>query len=536
MPCSDELEADYVVVGGGTAGCILASRLSERADTRIVLIEAGPRDWNPKIHIPIGFSRLLNDGSVNWCYETEPQEQLNGRRIPWPRGKVIGGSSSINGMVWVRGDPEDFDEWSRLTGDPSWSWDGVKPYFTKLEAAPEDQDARLGRSGVFPLETTHIRNPAVEAFLAACKERGLPSCAGLAISDRSSSGHYLTTTYKGLRVSSAKAYLRPARHRSNLRIVSGTHVSSILFDDHNVANGVRICRGGNRAEIRARHGVVLAAGVINSPQLLMLSGIGPAEQLKEHGLPVRKNLGEVGRNLCDHFGVRVVPRIEPPVSVNSDFRRPWRFLVYALQYAVLREGPLTMGGAHAGAFFAPCGDSRPTMQVNFLPLSVKGSGWNFHSFSAVTANVCQLRPASKGQVTLRSTDPRDAPAMDPDYLGEPADREAMISGVRFVKSLLQDPAFRGPMGAREFMPDPDIRSDHDILEFMRRNGSTVFHPVGTCRMGADPGSVVTSKGTVRGTQRLWVADASIMPSIPSGNTNAATAMIAERLSECIRDG
>lgn len=534
MNTSSDSEAGYVVVGGGTAGSIVAARLSEQADTKVILLEAGPRDWNPKVHIPIGFSRLLTDRSLNWCYETEPQQYLNNRRVSWPRGKVIGGSSSINGMIWVRGDPGDFDEWSRITEDANWSWQAVQPYFQRLEAASGDCDGRLGRSGAIPLEVTSVRNPAVEAFIAAGLERGLPKRDGLVISDTCGIGRFLTTTRNGLRVSSAKAYLHPARHRANLRVLCGAHVSEILFDDGRNAIGVRAALNGRTTVVRANRGVVLSAGTINSPQLLMLSGIGPSAHLKERGLQVLLDVPEVGRNLSDHFGVRIITRIALPVSVNSDFRRPWRLLAYALQYALFRNGPLTMGGAHAGAFLAPCGTSRPTIQVNFLPLSAKGSGFDFHPFSAVTANVCQMRPASKGQITLRSTDPFAAPVMDPNYLGEESDRETMKSAIRTVREFLRDPAFCEPMGATEHLPGAEVQSDQEVLDYMRQHGSTVFHPVGTCRMGADSASVVTSNGAVRGTDRLWIADASIMPTIPSCNTNAATAMIAERIAECIR--
>ena len=535
MNTSNDSEAGYVVVGGGTAGSIVAARLSEQADTKVILLEAGPRDWNPKVHIPIGFSRLLNDRSVNWCYETEPQQYLNGRRIAWPRGKVVGGSSSINGMVWVRGDPGDFDEWSRVTGDANWAWQAVQPHFQRLEAASGDCDCRLGRSGAIPIEMPSARNPAVEAFIAAGLERGLPRRDGLVIADTCGIGRFLTTTRNGLRVSSAKAYLRPARHRANLRVLNGAHVSEILFDEGRIAIGVRATLKGRATVVRASRGVVLSAGTINSPQLLMLSGIGPSAHLREYGLQVRLDKPEVGRNLCDHFGVRIITRIALPVSVNSDFRRPWRLLVYALKFALFRNGPLTMGGAHAGAFLAPCGSSRPTIQVNFLPLSVRGSGWDFHPFSAVTANVCQMRPASKGQITLRSADPLAAPAIDPNYLGEESDKETMKSAIRTVREFLRDRAFCEPMGAKEYLPGAEVQSDQELIDYMRQHGSTVFHPVGTCRMGADGASVVTSNGAVRGTDRLWIADASIMPTIPSCNTNAATAMIAERIVECIRD-
>ena len=534
MSANDIPDADYVIVGAGTAGCILAARLSEKTDTRVILIEAGPSDWNPLLHIPIGFSKLLYNRTLNWRYETCQQDQLCDRSIYWPRGKVLGGSSSINGMIWVRGDNVDFDDWARLTKDPRWSWNSVQPYFKKLEAASAREDERLGRSGKIALATTDVRNKAVDAFIAAGEERGLPRRTGMAISDRMGVGHYLTTTKNGRRISSSRAYLKDASRRDNLIILTGTRVSSVLFDDNNVAVGVRAHRGRSAFDIHSRGGVVLAAGAINSPQLLMLSGIGQSAQLKKHGIPVRRDASEVGRNLRDHLGVRVMTRIRPPITVNSDFLRPWRLIGYGLQYALARKGPLTMGGAYAGAFFSPETDSRPTMQVHFLPLTMKGCGWNLHKFSAVTANVCKLRPKSVGEITLTSNNHRDAPKIDPNYLSDPVDQASMVSGVRYVRDIFNSRAFAGPMEPQEFAPGPDIRSEGEILDYVRGNSSTVFHPVGTCRMGDDSVSVVTPEGRVRGANKLWIADASIMPTIPSGNTNAATAMIAERVSDFIR--
>lgn len=535
MTTGSDMEADYVVIGGGTSGSIVASRLSEQSNVSVILLEAGPQDRSLKVHIPIGFSRLLTDPYLNWCYETEPQQHLNGRRIAWPRGKVIGGSSSINGLIWTRGDPEDYDEWSHITGDGRWAWQALQPYFQRLEATNCDYDERLGRSGAIPLEIPPVRNLAVEAFIAAGAKRGLPRREGLVFSDACGVGRYLTTTRKGLRVSSAKAYLYPARHRSNLRILSGALVSRILFDDKRTTSGVTAVLEGQSKHFRARCGVVLTAGTINTPQLLMLSGIGPGTHLRDCGVPVQLDLPEVGQNLRDHLGVRIINRIKPPVSVNSDFRRPWRLLFHALKFALFRTGPLTMGGAHAGAFLAMNTTSRPNIQVNFLPLSVKGPGWDFHPFSAVTANVCQMRPASKGQIKLRSSDAFAAPVIDPNYLGEETDRETMVSAIRYVRELLQEPAFSQPMGAQEFMPGAKVQDDDALLDYIREQVSTVFHPVGTCRMGQDRTSVVTSKGAVRGIGRLWIADASIMPTIPSCNINASTAVIAERVAEHIRE-
>lgn len=534
MTNTSELNADYIVVGAGTAGCILAARLSETATNRVILIEAGPKDRNPLIHIPIGFSKLLYNKSVNWKYSTTPQAGLHNRQVYWPRGKVLGGSSAINGLIWVRGDPQDFDGWAELTGDKRWSWEASQPYFQRCEAAATGSDDRLGRRGAIPLSATRVKNRAVDSFLEAAQATGLDHKTSLAISDASGVGHYLTTSRHGRRMSSAAAYLKEAAKRQNLTIITGSQVSEILFDADNTATGVRLNEGDATREVHARRGVVLSAGTIGSPQLLMLSGIGDADHLQSHGIPTRVNAPEVGRNMQDHFGARVMARIAPPVTVNSDFRRPWRLVQHALRYALHRDGPLSMGGAYAGAFFSPTGETRPSMQVHFLPLTMRGTGWQFHSFSGVTANVCQLRPKSRGAITLKSSNFRDHAVIDPAYLSDPQDQTAMVNGVQFVRKMLQNPAFADPMQAQEFAPGPDASSQEDTLNYIRECGNTVFHPTGSCRMGSDPASVVTPQGKVRGAQKLWVADASIMPTIPSGNTNAATAMIAEQISEIVR--
>ncbi len=525
---------DFLVIGGGTAGCILAARLSENEDVKVVLIEAGPRDRNPLIHIPIGFSKLMHNRKLNWGYHTRPQDHLNARSIYWPRGKVLGGSSSINGMIWVRGCDTDFDEWASVTNDSMWAWDNVQPYFRKLEAAETDVDERLGTAGRIPLTTPKARSVAVDAFVSAAETMGLQRQNGMAIADRHTAGSYLVTAANGLRVNAVKAYLRRAGQRRNLQVLTNSHVQKILLDRGNAATGILLHRDGATHELRCQRGVVLAAGAINSPQILMLSGVGRASHLKRHGIEVRLDAPGVGQNLQDHLGVRVMARVKPAVTINSDFRRPWRLLGHCMTYALTRSGPISVGGAYAGAFFSPSGRARPSMQVHFLPLALKGPGWDFYPFSAVTANVCQLAPKSTGEVALQSSNHMDAPLIDPNYLSHPEDQEMMVAGVRYVRRIFEAPSFRDSLHAREFAPGPDIQGDDDILDFVRGAATTVYHPVGTCRMGSDATAVVSSKGRVNGVERLWIADASIMPTIVSGNTNAATAMIAERISECIR--
>ena len=526
-------EADVIIVGAGTAGCVLAARLSEDPDLRVLVVEAGRADRNPWIHIPAGFSRLLGDAGLDWCYETESQAGLTGRTVRWPRGKVVGGSSAINGMVWVRGAPQDFDRWAAAVGDPAWSWTEAEALFRTCEAAPSDADARLGRDGRMPLSRPRHDHPLVSAFIEAGVNAGLAERRDLGISDRNGVGPYLTTIRRGLRVSAAGAYLKPALRRGNVELATASTVCGLALASGHRAVGVRLDRLGTSVLVRARRGVVLAAGAVDTPKLLMLSGIGSGPDLARLGIPIVVESPDVGRNLQDHFGVRVIAEVARPVTINDDFRRPWRLAGHVLRYAIARTGPMAMGGAYAGAFFSRDGGDRPDMQIHFLPLSGERRGWTFHRFSGVTANVCQLRPASRGRIGLGSADPAAPPCIDPGYLSDERDRKAIVAGLRFTRELFHHPPFSTTYGAEERMPGERCASDAALLDYARTTGSTVFHPVGTCRMGKHDG-VVDSSFRVRGARNLWVADASVMPHLPSGNTNAATLMLAERAARVLK--
>jgi choline dehydrogenase len=531
MLIHEQDNADIIIVGAGTAGCVLAARLSEDPNLRVLIVEAGPMDRNPWIHIPVGFSRLLHHKRLNWCYETVAQASLGGRQIFWPRGKTVGGSGAINGMIWVRGAPEDYNCWAEQTGDKRWSWEGVQGDFKTCEAAPSNADERLGREGSVVLAPPKPLNDLAKAFIEAGENIGLPVRSDLAISDSIGIGEYLTTVHNGVRVSAATAYLKPVLGRKNLTLMTDSLVASVELDKDKTATGIRIRHKSKDRLFGAKQGVVMSGGAINSPQLLMLSGIGDGGHLRANGIETVVHLAGVGRNLQDHYGTRMIARISEPITVNDDFRRPWRLVKHGLNYAFRRRGPMTIGGAVAGAYLSTEMENKtPDIQIHFLPLSSRGKGWSFHSFSGVTANVCQLRPRSRGHIALRSSDPESPPDINPNYLSHVWDQKTHVEGLRLTRKLFEAAPFSTRFSAREEMPGPDCMNDEELLDYARANGSTVFHPVGTCSMGQDKNAVVDTEFRVRGTNKLWVADASVIPNIPSGNTNAAVMMLAEKAS------
>jgi choline dehydrogenase len=527
--------ADIIIVGAGTAGCVLADQLSRFQHHKVLLLEAGPRDWNPWIHIPVGFSRLLHNKGVNWCFTTESQHELAERRLHWPRGRVLGGSGAINGMVWVRGQPNDYDAWAESTGDPGWAWHSVEPIFRAIEAVPNDADERLGRAGEMPLSRLPVSHPLVRAFIRAAAGQGYPQRGELSISDDEGFGEYLISTRSGIRASPATIYLKPAMKRPNLKVATLTRVLSMDFGDDRV-RAVNILVGTQRQAVYARRAIVLSAGAVGSPHLLMLSGIGPGDSLRRAGIKPHLDIPGVGGNLQDHFGVRVVGRTNKPLTVNDDFRRPWRLIGHAVRYAVTRGGPMAIGGAYAGAFYRSGENVRyPDIQLHFLPLSSQQPGWRFDAFSGFTVNVCHLRPFSRGRITLRSADPLAAPSIDPGYLSDPRDLAVLVKGLQIARRILREAPLSTEYGAIEQRPGVQVQDSEELIDYIRATGQTVYHPVGTCRMGADVESVVTPQLRVRGIRNLWIIDASIMPTIPSGNTHAAVLMLAHRGAQFVSD-
>ncbi len=522
---------DFIVVGAGTSGCVLANRLTARGDVTVALLEAGPADRSPWLKIPIGFSRTFRDPKVNWCFETTPQESLGGRRIFWPRGKVLGGSSSINGMIHIRGHPEDFDAWASA-GLEDWSWQRVLPYFRRAEGQLCDMGDVYGSDGPIAISELPVRNGATAAFVDSAVNAGLPRVRTFNTDTQEGAGNFQINTRHGLRDSAASAYLRPARARPNLTVLTHAHVTRIDVREGR-AVGVHWMTAGQSTYLAARRGVILAAGAVGSPAILQLSGIGDPVDLGRAGVGVVHASPLVGKNLQDHFGTRYIARLSRPITVNDDFRRPWRLAQHALRYALSRSGQIAIGGAEAGAFARSSErEMRPDLQFHFLPLSNERAGWSFHPFSGVTANICQLRPFSRGTVRIASADPMQPPDIDPRYLDDPRDGAALVAGLRLARRIFATAPLRD-LVAQEHSPGAGIETDDEILAHVRAHGSTVFHPVGTCAMGMSRDSPLDAECRVRGLAGLRVVDASSMPSIVSGNTNAAVLMLAERMAERI---
>ena len=524
-------EFDYVIVGAGSAGCVLANRLTANGKHKVLLLEAGPKDTNIWIHVPIGYGKLFKEKTVNWMYQTEPEPGLHGRQVFQPRGKVLGGSSSINGLLYVRGQHEDYDRW-RQRGNVGWGYDDVLPYFKKAENQQRGADDYHGTGGPLSVSDWRHEDPLSEAFVKAAVESGIPFNPDFNGASQEGAGFFQTTTRGGRRASSAFCYLRPAKQRSNLTIETSAQAARILFEGRK-ATGVEYKQNGQRRTARARKEVLVSSGAYNSPQLLQLSGVGPAELLKSHGIGVVLDSPGVGNDLQDHMQVRIVMRCAKPVTVNDALNNPVRRVMAGARYALTRSGPLTVAAGTSGAFFKTNPRlATPDIQIHFIPFSTDKMGEKLHSFSGFTASVCQLRPESRGSLKIRSADPSAPPEIRINYLSTETDRTAFIDGIRMLRKILAAPALK-PYCVNEVYPGSDKTSDEELLDFCRKTGSTVYHPTSTCRMGSDPMAVVDQRLRVRGIDGMRVVDASVMPDLMSGNTNAPTIMIAEKASDMI---
>lgn len=524
---------DYIVVGAGSAGCVLANRLSANGQHSVCLLEAGPPDRSPWIHIPIGYGKTMFHKVLNWGYYTEPDPNMLDRRIYWPRGRTLGGSSAINGLIYIRGQRQDYDAWA-AAGNPGWSWDECLPYFRKLENNDLGPGATRGTEG--PLNATSIKtpHPLVEGLIGAAGALGLPHVTDFNGGDQEGVGYYQLTTRNGRRCSTAVAYLRPARGRANLRIETGAHAMAVLFEGSR-ACGVRYRQDGQVRTLRARREVILCAGALQSPQLLQLSGVGPAALLRRFGIGVVRDLPGVGENLQDHLQIRLIYETRQAITTNDQLRTLHGRAAMGLQWLLFRGGPLAVGINQGGLFCrVDPASATPDTQFHFATLSADMAGGKVHPFSGCTYSVCQLRPSSRGTVRLRSADPFEAPAMQPNYLSTELDRRMTVAAVKYARRLAATEPLAGLM-KREFRPGPDVQSDDEILHFCREYGATIFHPSGTAKMGPreDPMAVVDERLRVHGVSALRVVDCSIMPTLVSGNTNVPVVMLAERAADFI---
>jgi choline dehydrogenase len=528
---SDQLEFDYIIVGAGSAGCVLANRLTADGKHSVLLLEAGPEDTHLWIHIPLGYGRLFKEKAVNWMYQTEPEPGLNGRNVFQPRGKVLGGSSSINGLLYVRGQHEDYDRW-RQHGNLGWGYDDVLPYFRKAEDQTRGGNDFHGAGGPLPVSDWRHADPLSEAFVDAAVQAGIPRNPDFNGATQEGAGFFQTTTKGGRRASAAVAYLRPAKARQNLQIETSALAERILFEGRR-AVGVSYRAGGVPRTARARKEVLVSGGAFNSPQLLQLSGIGPAELLNQHGIDVVLDAPGVGSDLQDHLQVRVVMRCSQAITLNDIVNNPVRKMMTGLRYFAFRTGPLTIAAGTSGAFFRTNPRlASPDVQIHFLPFSTDKMGEKLHSFSGFTASVCQLRPESRGSIRIKSADPAVPPEIRINYLASEVDRTTNVEGLKLLRKILRAPAL-APYVVDEVDPGDKITSDEALLAYCRARGSTIYHPTSTCRMGNDPLAVVDQRLRVRGMDGLRVIDASVMPDLVSGNTNAPVIMIAEKASEMI---
>ena len=522
---------DYIVVGAGSAGCVLADRLTASGRHRVLLLEAGGRDRNIWIHIPLGYGKLFNDPKVNWLYSTEPEPTMNNRTLIQPRGKVLGGSSSINGLLYIRGQAEDFDHWRQL-GNAGWSFEDVLPYFRRAEDQERGADALHGTGGPLAVSNVSEPHPLCEAFIEAAQQAGFPRNDDFNGPSQEGAGYFQLTARNGRRCSTAVGYLRAAKRRPNLKVVTDALASRIQFSGRR-ATGVEYRQGDATHVAHASGEVIVAGGAFNSPQLLQLSGLGPAALLRSQGIGVVADMPGVGADLQDHLQVRMQYRCTEPITMN-DVINSWRHSIAAgLRYVLSRKGMLTIGAGYAGGFFRSHPDAlTPDVQVHFIIFSGDASGAALHPFPGFIASVCQLRPESRGFVRIKSANPAVPPAIQPHYLSSQHDCDTVVAGMKLLRKIMRQPAMRHYI-AEERAPAPDCTSDTDLLAFARATGSTVFHPTSTCRMGADAAAVVDERLRVRGIERLRVVDGSIMPTVVSGNTNAAVVMIGEKGADMI---
>ncbi|WP_300072253.1 GMC family oxidoreductase N-terminal domain-containing protein [uncultured Ruegeria sp.] len=528
------MEVDYAIVGAGSSGCVIANRLSADPKTSVALLEAGGPDRNPWIHIPVGYFKTMHNPSVDWCYRTEPDPGLNGRSIDWPRGKVLGGSSSLNGLLYVRGQKEDYARWRQM-GNVGWGWDDVLPLFKRSEDQERGEDEFHGIGGPLAVSNMRIQRPICDAWVAAAQTAGYPFNPDYNGANQEGVGYFQLTTRNGRRCSAAVAYLKPIRNRQNLNVITHALVSRIELDGKRATGLIYRDRSGQMKTLRVRREIILSGGAINSPQILMLSGIGDPDHLKDNGVEPIHALPGVGKGLQDHLQARLVFKCNEP-TLNDEVRSLFNQARIALKYALFRAGPMTMAASLATGFVKTRPDAQtPDIQFHVQPWSADSPGEGVHPFSAFTMSVCQLRPESRGELRLDGPDPTKYVKIIPNYLSTETDCRTIVDGVNIARGIARHSPLTSKI-SEEFRPTSDLSCDdyEGTLDWARSNSVSIYHPTGTCSMGTSENSVVDPSLKVNGIGNLRVADCSIMPEIVSGNTNAPAIMIGEKASELIR--
>ncbi|MES2127224.1 MAG: GMC family oxidoreductase N-terminal domain-containing protein [Pseudomonadota bacterium] len=528
-------EFDYIIVGAGTAGCLLANRLTRNKNKTVLLLEAGGRDDYLWIHIPVGYLHCIGNPRTDWMYNTEADPGLEGRSLIYPRGKVLGGSSSINGMIYMRGQSQDYNRWAQLTGDPGWAWDSVLPLFMKTEDYHGGSGPAHGIGGEWRVEKQRLSWEILDAFREAAAETGIRKTLDFNGGDNEGCAYFDVNQKRGIRWNTAKAFLKPVSGRANLTIMTGCHVERLVLDEGKVCRGVVFTGGGSRWQANAHAEVLLTAGAVGSPQILQLSGIGPAPLLQQHGIGVAVDAPGVGDNLQDHLQLRMIFKVDGARTLNTTAASWYGKMKIGMEYTFFRSGPMSMAPSQLGAFArSDPGQASPNLQYHVQPLSLEKFGDPLHAFPAFTASVCNLRPSSRGHVRLASGDAYAAPKITPNYLSTEEDRKTAAAALKLTRRIVDAPALKR-FKPVEFKPGVDFQSEEELAAAAGKIGTTIFHPVGTCKMGRtdDPMAVVDSELRVIGVQNLRVVDASVMPLITSGNTNSPTLMIAERAAQLI---